>query len=239
MGYGSLEHDDLPVLYQPAAIIEIQTLKTEQDVNHAKLYVYDSCLAVLNLGLIVDADITNIDDLAISKRVEDLSKHYLAPILKQLYLLKTEFPLMTPRTYKFFNNDQEELINAKPLWVARMLTQDKGLSAEHYLGWLKNVGTKSDVLQLGSGNSLLSKTQYFLDVHRIMIMSQFHNALMNRIEHLLKENLKKFNSKYHNNKKFSSLSAPVTDQQYRIYQYSGLSSFGWRARKTSRATTTI
>tara|TARA_R110001606_G_scaffold399222_1_gene582316 strand:+ start:47132 stop:48328 length:1197 start_codon:yes stop_codon:yes gene_type:complete len=215
MGYGSLEYDNLPVLYQAAAIIEIQGLITEQDVSHAKLYVYDNCLAVLNLGLIVDADITNIDDLAISKRVEDLSKQYLAPLLKQLYLLKTEFPLMTPRDYKFFYNDKDELTNAKPLWVARMLTQEKGLSSEHYIDWLKNVDSKTDFLQLGSGNSLLTEAQYFSDVHRVMIMSQFHSALMNRIESLLKENLKTFNSNYRNKKKSSSLSTSVTEQQYR------------------------
>jgi hypothetical protein len=215
VGYGSLEHDNLPVLYQPAAIIEIPKLTNEQDVSHAQFYIYDNCLAILNLRLKVDSDITNIDDLAISKRIEELSEKYFAPILKQLYSLKAELPLMKPSDYKFFNNDIDELTNGKPLWVARMLTQGKGLPAESYANWLKSVDSKTDYLQLGSGNSLLTEQQYFSDVNRIMIMSQFHVALMERIESLLKDNLKKFNINYYNKNKLASLGKTVTEQQYR------------------------
>lgn len=89
-----------------------------------------------------------------------------------------------------------ELTNAQPLWVARMLVQDKSIPSKHYLDWLKNIDEQSELLKLGSGNSLLVNEQYFLDVHRIMVMSQFHAALMDRIENLLKDNLKKFNGNY-------------------------------------------
>jgi len=215
MGYGSLEHDNLSILYQPAAIFDIAGFTSELDVSHANLYVYDSCLAVLHLRLVVDADITNIDDLVISKRVDVLSAKYLSPILKLLYTLKTEAPMIQPSAYKFFNSDIEELTNAKPLWIARMLTQSDNLSPDHYLGWLKSVDAKSEFLYLGSGNSLLTKAQYFSDVHRIMVMSQFHAALMARIEDLLKDNLKRLNCNYYDTKALTSLSSSVASQQYR------------------------
>ena len=215
MGYGSLEHDNLSILYQPAAIFDIASFTTELDVSHASLYVYDSCLAILHLRLTVDTDITNIDDLVISKRVEALSTKYLSPILTLLYGLKTEAPMIQPSAYKFFNNDINQLTNAKPLWIARMATQADNLTSEHYLNWLKNIDAKSEFLHLGSGNSLLTKAQYFSDVHRIMVMSQFHAALMNRIEDLLKDNLKKLNCNYYDTKAISSLSSSVASQQYR------------------------
>lgn len=215
MGYGSLEHDNFPILYQPSAILEIQGFEEEKDVGHANLYVYDNCLAVLNLGLTVSADIANVDDLVISKRVEGLSQQYLAPILKLIYPLALESPLINSSDYKFFNNDKEELTNAKPLWVARMLTKDKQYSSEYYLGWLKNIDAQTAFLQLGSGNSLLTSEQYFSDVHRIMVMSQFHAALMDRIESTLKDNLRKFNSNYYNKHEFASLDSSFSSQQYR------------------------
>jgi len=215
MGYGSLEHDNLSILYQPAAIFDIAGFTTEPDVSHASLYVYDSCLAILHLRLAVDADVTNIDDLVISKRVEALSAKYLSPILKLLYALKTEAPMIQPNAYKFFNSDIDELTNAKPLWIARMAIQADSLTSEHYLDWLKNIDAESEFLHLGSGNSLLTKAQYFSDVHRIMVMSQFHAALMGRVEDLLKDNLKKLNCNYYDSKTLTSLSSSVASQQYR------------------------
>jgi len=212
MGYGSLEHDNFPEFYQPCAILEIPAFEAEKEISHVKLYVYDNCLAVLHLGLIANADITNIDDLVISKRVEDLSQKYLAPILKLIYQLNPVSPLIHPSAYKFFNHNKDELINARPLWVARMLTQSKSLSAEHYLGWLKNIDAKSEILQLGSGNSLLKNKKYFSDVNRIMVMSQFHAALMDRVENLLKDNLKKFNGNYYHK---NTLDSSFSNQQFR------------------------
>ena len=215
MGYGSLEHDNLSILYQPAAVFKIEGFGNEPDVSDANLYVYDSCLAVLHLNLSVQNDINNIDDFAISTRVEALSENHLAPILKSIYELKTETPMIQPSAYKFFNSDKEELTNAKPLWIARMLTKNDNLSEEHYLKWLKNVDAQSEFLHLGSGNSLLTQKQYFLDVHRIMVMSQFHAALMDRIEDLLTDNLKKLNCEYYDTKAATSLSSSVQKQQYR------------------------
>jgi hypothetical protein len=215
MGYGSLDHDNLPMLYQPAAIFDIEGFTTEQDVSHAHLYVYDSCIAILNLGLIVNEGINNIDDFAISKRVEALSAKYLAPILKLIYAQKTEAPMVQPSAYRFFNSDMEELTNAKPLWVARMLTKNDKLSSEHYLAWLKNIDEKSEFLQLGSGNSLLTQAQHFTDVHRIMVMSQFHAALMSRIEEVLKDNLKTLNCNHYDSKALRTLNSSVANQQYR------------------------
>ncbi|WP_426358995.1 hypothetical protein ACPUVO_01765 [Pseudocolwellia sp. HL-MZ19] len=215
MGYGSLDHDNLSELYQPAAIFKITDLTAESDVSHVSLYVYDSCLAVLNLGLTVDADLSNIDDLAISQRVDELSMEYLAPILKLIYALKTEAPMIQPSAYRFFNSDKEDLTSAKPLWVARMLKKNQNLTPEHYLNWLKNVDAESNILHLGSGNSLLLQEEHYSDVNRIMVMSQFHAALMERIEDLLKDNLKKLNGHYYNKTPVKSLSSNVTIQQYR------------------------
>jgi hypothetical protein len=215
MGYGSLEYDNLPVLYQPCAVLEIPATEAEQDISHVKLYVYDNCLAVLNLRLTVSEDIANVDDLVVSKRVEEISYKYLSPILKMIYLLIPDSPLINPRDYRFFNNDKEELTNAKPLWVARMLTQGKQCSAEYYLDWLKNVDTQTEFLKLGSGNSLITNEQHLSDVHRIMVMSQFHAALMYRIEGLQKDDLKKFNGSYYNKNELPSLDSSFTSQQYR------------------------
>jgi hypothetical protein len=215
MGFGSLEHDNFPVFYQPSAILEIQTFEVENDVSHANLYIYDNCLAVLNLGLTVNTDILNIDDLVVTKRVEELSQQYLAPILKSIYPIKPKAPLINVSAYKLFSNNKDALTNAKPLWVARMLTQDQQVSSEYYLDWLKNIDAKNEFLQLGSGNSLLTNEQYFSDVHRIMVVSQFHAALMDRIEGLLKGNLKSFNGNYYNKNVLDSLDSSFSNQQYR------------------------
>ena len=215
MGYGSMEHDNLSILYQPAAIFEIHGFTTEQDVNHAQLYVYDSCLAILHIGMSVNTKITEVNDLAITNRVEALSKQYLAPILKQIYSLKTQAPMVQPGAYKFFYNDEEKLTNAEPLWVARMLLKSDDSPYEFYLDWLKSIDSESEVLLLGSGNSLLKNSEYFSDVNRVMVMSQFHCALMSRIEDLLKDNLRISNEKYYHTKSPNLLKSSVSDQQYR------------------------
>ncbi|MCM2680824.1 hypothetical protein [Echinimonas agarilytica] len=215
MGYGSLEHDNLPMLYQPSAIFEFAGLTDEPDVEHAQLYVYDSCLAVLHLRLSLCSDISNIDDLEISNRVEALSFQYLSPVLAQIYDIKTTAPMIQPSAYKFFVNTREELINGKPMWVARMLTKAPNLHEEHYLKWLKNVDVDSDYLLLGSGNSLLVEQKHFSDVNRTMVISQFHAALMNRIEDLLKDNLKQFNNSYYNSDTLDKLAQSINNQQYR------------------------
>jgi hypothetical protein len=210
-----MEHDNLSILYQPAAIFEIQGFTNEPDINHAQLYVYDSCLAILHLGMSVNTNIADIDDLAITNRVEKLSKQYLAPILKQIYSLTTQPPMVQPSSYKFFYNDEEKLTNAEPLWVARMLVKDDDFPRELYLDWLKSIDSESEVLLLGSGNSLLTHSEHFSDVNRVMVMSQFHSALMSRIEDLLKDNLRISNEKYYHTKSPNLLKNSLADQQYR------------------------
>lgn len=95
MGFGSLEHDNLPLLYQPSAILEVEYFEKEDDIYHSNIYIYDNCLAILNLGITVNTNITNIDDFVITERIEELSKKYLAPILKLIYSLTAKPPLIS------------------------------------------------------------------------------------------------------------------------------------------------
>lgn len=214
MGYGSLAHDNLPVLFQPVAVLRFSALESEKDVLAAGLYVYDSCLAILHMTLSVSTAFPSIDDLAISQRVEALASRHLSPLMKHIYAQKTESPLIQPGEYRFFAHSPEELCNCEPLWVARMLTLPEQEDAEKYHDWLKSIDSESDYLLLGSGNSLLLSEEYYGDVHRIMVMAQFHAALMGCVEDVLKDNLRDINGNYYN-KKPRMADGSSTYQQYR------------------------
>lgn len=215
MGYGSLAHDNLPTLYQPAGIFELTELLAEPDVSKAQLYAYDNCLAVLHISLAVNADLATIDDFQVTKRIEALSTTYLAPVLSNLIQRKVSTPLITPKSYRFFVGEQQDMMCARPLWVARMMIRADELTTEHYQKWLTSVDSSSAHLLLGSGNSLLVNPKNYDDMCRIMIMAQFHSALMSRIEEQLKHSLKQFNIKHYSKRKLNSLGRHIDDQQYR------------------------
>ncbi len=214
-GYGSLEHDNLPLFYQPAAEISLLTMMQEEDVVDAQLYCYDNCLAILSVSLETSFDLTNIDDLAISHRIEALSQQYLKPILSHLYEQKSTGHLISPKAYKFYADSEATLCEAKPLWVARMLVQAPSLSPSHYQQWLQNVDDTSDLFLLGSGNSLLRDQAHLLDIQRVMMLAQFHAALMLRTEELLKQTLTQSNGAYFNNDSTNDLQDSVELHQYR------------------------
>lgn len=215
MGYGSLEHDNLPLFYQPTAIIALLSMMQEEDVVDSKLYCYDNCLAILSINLQTSFDLDNIDDLAISQRIEALSEKYLKPILSHLYEQKSTGHLITPKAYKFYADSQATLCDAKPLWVARMLVKKTKLSPSHYQQWLLNIDDTSDIFLLGSGNSLLCDPKYLADAQRVMMLSQFHAALMLRTEELLKQTLTQFNGSYFKNENLSNLQESIELHQYR------------------------
>lgn len=215
MGYGSLEHDNLPLFYQPAAALSLLSMMQEDDVVDAKLYCYDNCLAVLAISLQTSFDLDSIDDLVISQRIEALAIKYLKPVLLHLYEQKSTGHLISPKAYKFYTDSQASLCDAKPLWVARMLVQSPSLSNGHYKAWLQNIDDASDVFMLGSGNSLLCEQECLLDIERVMLLSQFHAALMLRTEGLLKLTLTQFNGAYFNQDSVDSLQDSVELHQYR------------------------
>ena len=215
MGYGSLEHDNLPILYQPTAVLYLHELEQEVDVVQAKLYCYDNCLAVLSLDLTIPQLVDNLDDLAITQRVEKLSNKHLSSLFEFLYQEGGRDLLIAPSTYQFFVDSKESLTSAQPLWVARMLNKAEETPVEDYFGWLKNIDKTSDVLLLGSGNSLLIDKCYFDDVHRVMVMSQFHSALMARIETIIKLSLKKFNSSYYHTDYVKDIEKDMSLHQHR------------------------
>lgn len=214
-GYGSLDHDNFPLIYQPSALVSLEGLAGEDDVGDGCLYIYDNCLAILHLRLQVVGDIEGICDLAVSQRVECLARKHVSPLLRTLYAAPVEAPLIAPKAYRFFNSDEVELTEARPHWVARMLSRAPALSSEQYLPWLQNVDAQSDYLLLGSGNSLLRDSQYFNDVHRVMVVAQFHAALMGRIEELLKEDVRRYNSSYYQGSEAPRLTTFFANQQYR------------------------
>lgn len=196
MGYGSLAHDNLPVFYQVAAEISLLAMMQEDDVANATLFCYDNCLAVLAIDLQTSADLNSLDDLAVSQRVEALATRYLKPLLSCLYDQEGGGRLIAPASYKVYADTRATLCDGKPLWVARMLVQSPGLTPDHYRAWLQNVDDGSDMLLLGSGNSLLCDPALLADVQRVMVLSQFHAALMLRTESLLDKTLTQFNGAY-------------------------------------------
>nr|WP_136251966.1 hypothetical protein [Ningiella ruwaisensis] len=202
VGYGSLSHDNLPVLYQVAATITLCELEQEDDVKKAQLYCFDNCLAVLFIHFYLPQSAVNanktklVDDAAISARVEALSKRYISPICESLYAYKGGSKLIAPAKYTFFKDDRKDLVSAKPLWVARAILKDKQCEMDKYKQWLENIDESSDMLLLGSGNSLILNAQDIVDVHRVMVLSQFHAALMARVEEILKNTLRNFNAAY-------------------------------------------
>lgn len=215
VGYGSLEHDNLPLMYQPSVILRLAELEAEDDLSNAKLYIYDNCIAVLHLRILVNSGIEGINDLAITNRVEGVSKKHIAPILSEIYELRVNYPLIQPSKYRFFNFDKESLTSARPFWVARMITKKEKLPISMYMDWLVKVDQESAYLLLGSGNSLMTDLEFREDVHRIMVLSQFHSALMVSVETLLKEGLNKFNSEYYRSRNSSSLDSSLKEVQYK------------------------
>jgi len=201
MGYGSLEHDNLPLFYQVGAEISLQAMMQEDDVVDARLYCYDNCLAVLAIVLETAVDLGDVDDLAISERIGTLSTRYLKPILSHLYKQEGTGHFISPKSYKVYADTPSALCDARPLWVARMLVQSPELPPSHYHHWLKSVDDTSDILLLGSGNSLLCDPAHLQDMRRVMVLSQFHAALVLRTESLLEKTLTQFNGAYFNKKK--------------------------------------
>lgn len=213
-GFGSLEHDNLPLFYQAAAEISLLTMMQEDDVANARLFCYDNSLAVLAIELQSPAELDDIDDMATTGRIETLAMHYLKPLLSHLYDQESTGHLIAPKSYKVYADTQEILCQGKPLWVARMLVKSPGLSAEHYHDWLQGVDGSSDEFLLGSGNSLLCDPALLSDVQRVMVLSQFHAALMLRTESLLERTLTQFNAAYYDKQKVP-LHASVDLHQYR------------------------
>lgn len=213
-GYGSLEHDNLPVFYQVAAEVSLLAMMQEDDVANAALYCYDNCLAVLAVDLQTAADLNDIDDMAITRRIEALAARYLQPMLSQLYDQQGTGNLIAPKSYKVYADTRESLCCGEPLWVARMLVQSPGLATEHYHDWLQGVDDSSDEYMLGSGNSLLCDPAHLTDIQRVMVLSQFHAALMLRTESLLEKTLTQFNAAYFDRQKVQ-LQESVDLHQYR------------------------
>jgi hypothetical protein len=87
--------------------------------------------------------------------------------------------------------------------VARSKVTKPGMCDSKHHPWLQNIDSSSELLLLGSGNSLVCDEKYFDDFHRVMVLSQFHAALMCRIEIILKESLIAFNQ-FHYKKKDKS-----------------------------------
>lgn len=195
-GYGSLEHDNLPLFYQVAAEVSLLAMMQEDDVINATLYCYDNCLAVLAVDLQSAADLSDIDDMIITRRIDALATHYLQPLLSHLYDQPGTGHLIAPTSYKVYADTRESLCQGAPLWVARMLVQSPGLATEHYHAWLQSVDDRSDEYLLGSGNSLLCDPAHLQDIRRVMVLSQFHAALMLRTESLLEKTLTQFNAAY-------------------------------------------
>ena len=115
MGYGSLEHDNLPLLYQPSATLQIRNLEQLDEINHAELYLYDNCLGVLWISLDSDYTYETIDDLAISEKITGLASTHLQPILETLYQIPESRHLIEPRHYRFFEDEKTALCSASPL----------------------------------------------------------------------------------------------------------------------------
>lgn len=218
-GYGSLEHDNLPVFYQPAAELTLRDMMQESDVLNARLFCYDNCLAVLAVELETTQELASINDLAVTQRIEELAAKYLNPVLLNLYEKESSGHLISPKAYKFYADSHEALCNGKPLWVARMLVKAPDLEPTHYHNWLQCVDDTSDVFLLGSGNSLLCDELHVQDIQRAMILSQFHAALMLRTEALLEKTLTQFNGAYFNknriDKRKIKLNNSVDLHQYR------------------------
>jgi hypothetical protein len=84
IGYGTLEHDHLPVFFQPTGVVKLLEMCEEYDVLSASLYLYDNCLAVLHVEL---NDFPSLKDSEVTTRINNLSKNYLAPLFKIVRLL--------------------------------------------------------------------------------------------------------------------------------------------------------
>lgn len=215
IGYGSLDFDNLPLFYRPAAVIELLELSKATDVIEARLYCYENCLAILHINLQTSFDLGTVNDLSVSERISCLATEYLQPLLTFMYEQKTTGQLISPKAYKFYKDDKDAFCSGVPLWVARMLICADGLESAHYLNWLQNVDETSDMLLLGSGNSLLLDKNNRQDFHRVMLMSQFHSALMTRTETLLKETLTSFNACFFKKNTLDNLQDNVELHQYR------------------------
>ena len=213
-GYGSLDHDNLPLFYQPAAKVRLPTSAIAPTVIEATLYLYDNYLGVLHTKVAFDASNALPDDLAVSQLIESYSHDVLAPMFRGVQANLGGHDLIEPQKLGF-SKDPTTLTSASPLWVARLLCRAPETSKETYSEWLHSEAVDSETLVLGTGNYLVNEPDKLQDIHRPMLLAQFHAALIAQIETLLEVSLTAFNSSYFTSEKQRRVKEELRRHQYR------------------------
>ncbi|MBY6003987.1 hypothetical protein KUV62_08715 [Salipiger bermudensis] len=208
-GYGTVQHDALPVFFQPTLILR---LKAEAPVSvsrrddrfealSAELHIYDDCLSVL----FVEWDATEVVcpasrfDEAYTGAAKSLFRDH---ILGALYEIQRSLArdsgamkvLRAPDEYSVFR-PADELPDA-PIWTARaMIVTGDRANAPPLAGCLGGLPPEPRELEgaqawIGSGNSLFAVTtgdpeRFAFDWMRSMSLCQFYATLLNHYQSLL------------------------------------------------------
>ena len=190
LGYGDLQHDNLPLFFQPAAIIQLLAADQDNDIKSADLYVYDDCVAVAHV-VYDTAEEECPDDALLSKRTSSLIGKYGNSLFQCLYNTNSKPTFMGVDDYVVMNNlDPASLERGHVLWTARTHI---GSAQWDIDAWLGEYHSNSDVLCLGSGNSWLINPALQEHFHRVMLFAQYHAAIFNQYESMLNNSLNTFN----------------------------------------------
>ncbi len=190
LGYGDLNHDNLPLFFQPVAVISLIEACLEPDIKQADLYIYDDCCAVAH---IVFADIANDspNDVALSKRTEEIINVYAKSVCQTVFQATSRQAFIGVNDYVVMKSlDNIALQHGRVLWTARTHIGQADWDIET---WLGEYHCSSDYLRIGSGNSWLINPSLGEHFHRVMLFAQYHSAIYSQYESMLNTSLNAFN----------------------------------------------
>jgi hypothetical protein len=173
IGYGSLDYDHLPLLYQPVAIIKLAKLNHET-FNSVEIFPFDKGICVVKIQLNHSISLQNSVDLDLAEKASSLINEEIQPKLDQCHkILKN-----TMKRQNDSSLDPSEIFKNKTFWIARSLIHGQEVSPQLRQQWLPSADISNDTLILGSGNSILLDQKNVSDFTRVMVTAQFHSAYL-------------------------------------------------------------
>lgn len=211
-GYGSTKHDNIPVAYQPAAILSPNISNREKHVLLFDLYIYDHTVSILHARISYKEKLSSSNDLWITNEVERLCRENLSSIFKEIQNQPILKPLIDTRKYNFFDIPSDKLTSGMPIWVARMLTTISNKNEKEVRDWIDWPTDSDQPLLIGHGNYLLKDEDQFDCANRAILMAQYFSTILFLAEDSIINQMRKITVKRHNGR---SIETYLKRQQYR------------------------
>jgi len=211
-GYGSTLHDNIPIVYQPVAILTFPNINNENDILVFEVYVYDHAIAILHAKILFHGQLSAENDLWLTERIVRLCEKYLPDILIKIQDQPTQEPLLNTKKYNFFDVSKKRLTSGTPIWVSRMVTIQNLEEAQKLASWVK-VPTNSEIpLIIGQGNYILKNDELFECANRSILLAQYFSTILHLTEESIISQMKNANKLVNNEK---SINKYLEKQQYR------------------------